>query len=53
MLPDKVLRDVRSGDEIKEDEMGWACSTHEVVKYKQGFGCENTQRKETNCKTLA
>jgi hypothetical protein len=28
MLHKKVLRDVHSGDEIKEDEMGGACGWH-------------------------
>jgi hypothetical protein len=37
LLDDNVLRDVHSGDEIKEDKMGRACGA--VVKYTQGFGC--------------
>jgi len=46
MLHDKVLRDVHSDDEIKEDEMGGACGTYEVVKYMQGFGCETPKERD-------
>jgi len=46
MLPDKVLCDVHSDDEIKEDEMGGACGTYEVVKYMQGFSCETQKERD-------
>ena len=46
MLPDKVLRDVRSGDEITEDEKVGACGTYEVVTYMQGFGCETPKERD-------
>ena len=45
MLHGRVLRDVHSGDEIK-DEMGGACGTYEVVNYMQGFGCETPKERD-------
>jgi hypothetical protein len=45
MLHGKVIRDVHSGDEIK-DKMGGACGTYEVVKYMQGFGCETPKERD-------